>query len=112
MGGGGAGRGVEGAGSAGREGRRVAVVTAVEVGRAISLCLLRNLPEWGAWPESRTMSLSLSGVLRASMISSCALDTECCVPCTGGRGGGITNTADVMFGLYVHTCVHVTGKLL
>ena len=70
----------------GREERRVAVVTVgVVVDRVISLCLLRSLEEW-LW--GRVPSLSLSGVLRASMISSCAFDTECCVPCVGGRERG------------------------
>ena len=64
---------VEVDGSEGREGRRVAVLTAgaaVVVDRAISLCLLRSLVGWEAWPGIRTISASLSGVLRASMISS------------------------------------------
>ena len=84
--GGGAERGVEGAGSgaAWSDGRRVAVVT-TGVGRVTSLCRLRRRAGWGEEEEEeerREDSPSLSGVLRASMISSWALDTECCVPYT------------------------------
>jgi hypothetical protein len=86
---------VEGTGSAvGREERRVAVVTAgVVVDRVISLCLLRSLEEW-LW--GRVPSLSLSGVLRASMISSCAFDTECCVPL-------IVTSLSVLLGMFLET---------
>ena len=77
MGGGAERRVGAGSGAAGSEVRRVAVVTTgVMVGSTTSLCLLRNLAGWGVW------SPSLSGVLSASMINSCAFDTECCVPCT------------------------------
>ena len=60
-------------GGAGREGRRVAVVTeGVTVGRVLSLCLFLSLDGWGAWLGAwwGARSPSLSGVLRASMISS------------------------------------------
>ena len=85
--GGGAERGVEGAWSC--DSRRVAVVMAAAVGRVISLCLLRRR---AGWAEIGVWSPSLSGVLRASIISSWAFATEAWVPCReGGREGGREN---------------------
>ena len=71
----------------GSDTRRVAMATSgVAVERVASLCLFLSLPEW-AWP--RAGSQSLSGVLRASVISSCARLTDCCVPWgQGSRVGG------------------------
>ena len=62
----------------GSDTRRVATATGgVAVERVASLCLFLSLPEW-VWPGAG--SQSRSGVLRASIISSCARPTDCWVP--------------------------------